>query len=106
MNWQQTKQFEITTKEWSGWGYDYEHNDIDTMELVLQEDGNIVLYYEDKAKNLRKKLWATDTRGTDLILWLLADGTLSVRKENGEELWKTRHGLKGGGKGPYKLEMP
>ena len=76
------------------------------MELVLQEDGNIVLYFKDETRNGRKKLWATGTTGKDLILWLLADGTLSVRKENGEELWKTRHGLKGGGKGPYKLEMP
>lgn len=77
------------------------------MELVLQQDGNLVLYRHSTHPDSPHAVWDTGTNGNPdgQILWLQNDGSLSLRLwPSNVEIWSSYTG--GRGNGPYTVEMP
>lgn len=63
-----------------------------TRRLVLQHDGNLVLYNQNN-----KPLWASGTNGKDGYLAVMqSNGALSIRNQNGKSIWSTKSGGKNG----------
>ena len=75
------------------------------MELLLQDDGNLLLLrHSSDGVNVE---WETHTsgKGSNTILWLQRDGSLSLRNSNTNELLYTSYSGNRG-QGPYRVEMP
>jgi len=75
------------------------------MELLLQDDGNLVLL-RHSTHGVHVE-WETHThgKGKNVILWLQMDGSLSLRNaETREEYFSSYSGKRS--HGPYRVEMP
>ena len=75
------------------------------MELLLQDDGNLVLLrHSPDGVNVE---WETHTKGegSNTILWIQRDGSLSLRNSKTNELLYTSYSGSRG-QGPYRVEMP
>jgi hypothetical protein len=78
------------------------------MELLLQDDGNLVLLRHSTwgvHVEWETSTWDLGYYGKNVILWLQKDGSLSLRNaDTHEEYFSTWSG--GRSHGPYRVEMP
>ena len=75
------------------------------MELILQDDGNLILLRHSPDGVAIE--WETHTwdKGTNTILWLQSDGSLSLRNSKTNELLYTSYSGNRG-EAPYSVVMP
>ena len=77
------------------------------MELLLQDDGNLVLLRHSTDGVGGHVIWETATsgKGPNTVLILQKDGSLVLKdSKTHEEYWTSHSGNRG--QGPYRLEMP
>ena len=95
--------------EFKHYANDRQWHVISAMELLLQDDGNLVLLRHSTMPETNgiHIEWETETHGTggNKILWIQKDGSLTLKDAStGQEFWTSYSG--GRSNGPYRAEMP